>query len=207
LATSMAIIFPTGLSSSWAQIKRGAVDWAAVKLLAPGLIVGALLGVVFVSRMDGEILQLIFAIGLCGIAISIFTKKEAGHAYPVLKKTYCAFPSSVLFGIAATLLGIGGAVLNIPYLNRAGWSLKATIASASVLGVIVTLPAIVGYVMAGNGTLGYIDPAAFLMIAPFSVMCAPLGVGASHALPVDKLRYMLALLLVVVAIKMAFEVV
>lgn len=207
LATSMAIIMPTGISSSWAQIKRKAVDWDAVKLMAPGLVLGSIAGVVLVSHLNSAILQLIFSIGLYGIVISLITKKEIEHSYPILKKSVCAVPSSFVFGIASALLGIGGAVLNVPYLNRAGWPLKTVIASASVLGVILSFPAIVSYILTGEGVTGFIDVTAIIMIVPVSVLIAPLGVRVSHALPVAKLKLMFAVFLILVATKMLFELI
>lgn len=207
LATSMSIIIPTGLSSSWAQIKRKAVDWSAVKLMVPGLVIGASLGVILVSRMDSNMLKMIFAVGLYGIVLSIIKKRDEAKPNLTLRKPLWAVPVSMAFGVAATLLGIGGAVLNVPYLNKSGTPLKNAIATGSVLGVIVAFPATVGYIIAGHGTLGYINAAAFAMIVPVSVLIAPLGVKASHALPVHKLKILFAGLLILVATKMLIELI
>jgi uncharacterized membrane protein YfcA len=205
LATSMAIILPTGLSSSWAQIKRKAVDWPSIKLMAPGLMIGVVLGIGIVSKMSSEILKIIFSVGLTCIALSIIFKKENAVSYPVLKKLKCAIPFSMMFGVVATFLGIGGAVLNVPYLNRAGLPLKTAIATGSVLGVFISLVATIGYLFSGHGSSGYIHTMAFLMVVPASVLVAPLGVKVSHAIPVEKLKVMFASLLILVAAKMFFE--
>lgn len=205
LATSMAIIVPTGLSSSWAQIKRKAVDWSSIKLMSPGLLVGVIIGISIVSKMDSGTLKLIFAIGLTLIALSIIFKRENTKSIPVLNRKICAYPSSIVFGILATFLGIGGAVLNVPYLNRAGLPLKTAIATGSVLGVIISFIATCGYLFSGEGTFGYIYAPAFLMIVPASVLTAPLGVKASHAISVSKLKNIFAALLIIVAVKMLFE--
>lgn len=206
LATSMAIILPTGMSSSWAQIKRKAVDWSLIKLMTPGLILGVILGIMIVTKIDGYILKIIFAVGLSLIALSIIFKRESDVSFLVLKQKKFAYPFSTLFGIAATFLGIGGAVLNVPYLNRAGIPLKSSIAAGSVLGVIISLVATLGYIITGEGTLGYINLYAFLMIVPASVLIAPLGVKVSHLLPVSKLKIIFATLLVIVALNMIYEV-
>ncbi len=206
LATSMAIILPTGLSSSWAQMKRGAVDWSAVRLMAGGLIVGSLAGVVLVSHLSNDVLKIIFAIGLYGVAASIFFRDENAKSFPALKEKMVSIPCSCVFGVAAILLGMGGSVMNIPYLNRAGYSLKSSIAAGSVLGVIVSLPAIVAYIVMGHETFGFIEFTAFLMVMPLAVMVAPLGVKVSHILPVNTLKLIFAVLMVGVATKMVFEI-
>jgi uncharacterized membrane protein YfcA len=205
LATSMAIILPTGISSSWAQIKRKAVDWTMIRLMTPGLMMGVICGIFLVTKMEGDVLKIIFAIGLSLIALSMIFKREHSKIFPILIQKKCAYPFSILFGIVAIFLGIGGAVMNVPYLNRAGIPLKSAIATGTVLGVIISFVATIGYVVSGDGALGYINIESLLMIVPASILMAPLGVKVSHALPVSKLRIILASLLVIVSINMIYE--
>lgn len=207
LATSIAIILPTVLSSSWAQIKRRAVEWSIVRKFSPGLAIGSVLGVVLVSHLDKDILKLVFAVGLFGIGLSMFVRKEDGRSIKFLNRKISIFPFSTLFGVLSPMLGISGAVLNIPYMNKAGIPIKTAIATASVLGAVVALTSILTYI-AKNGTFfGNIDAMAFLIIIPISVMMAPIGVRASHALPVKKLKYVFAGLLILVSLKMLLEVI
>ncbi len=207
LATSMAIILPTALSSAFAQHKRKAIDWAGVRLMAPGLVMGSLAGVFLVAGLKGQTLQIIFSVGLVCIAASIILRKETTSPIAVLKTLPCALPMSTLFGALATLLGISGSVLYSPYLDRAGLPLKSAIATGSALGVVVSLTANIGYILAGKGTFDHISLIPFLVIVPVSVLFAPIGVKVSHALPVRKLRIVFAVLLVILAIKMMMEVV
>ncbi len=207
LATSMAVIFPTGLSSSWAQIKRGAVDWNVIHLMAGGLMLGAVLGVFIVTRLDGDVLKVIFAVGLYGVAASIFFGKENKASLEILKTKQVAFPVSVLIGGIAVLMGQGGAVMNVPYLSRGGWPMKTAIACSSVLGMMLSVPAILTYMLSGEGVFGYIHPLALLIIAPVSILFAPLGVRVSHQMPVKHLRLFFAVFLVVVASKMAVGII
>ncbi len=212
LGTAMAIIIPTGISSSRAQIKRCAVDWAAFRTLAPALVAGVVFGIFVVSGLKSAQLQLIFAIGLYLLSALIFFKKEGGTAHPSMLRWYWAFPSSALIGMFSTMVGIGGATLNVPYLSRAGVSLHRSIATSSVLGVVISVPAAIGFMVIGehsnvsaSGFIGFINVAAWALIFPFSVLCAPLGVRASHAMPVKKLKTVFAILLVLIASKMLFE--
>lgn len=209
LATSMAIILPTGISSSLAQIKRKAVDFKAAQLLAPGLVIGVVSGLFLVSYFDGNVLKLIFAIGLYGVAISVAFRREDAPVYPVLNRRAMAYPFSALFGVAATFLGMGGAVLNVPYLVRAGLPLKNAIATGSFLGVIVSVTATLGNILQSEfgGGEWLINLTAVALIIPASILMAPLGVRASHALPVHKLKLIFALLLMAVASKMLMDAV
>lgn len=205
LATSMAIILPTAMSSSWAQIKRKAVDWPSIQKMTPGLAIGVVIGIMIVSKINSEVLKIIFSVGLTAIAFSIIFKKENSKSFPVLNKMTCAIPFSILFGILATFLGISGAILNVPYLNRAGLPLKTAIATGSVLGAVIAFVATIGYLLSGEGGSGYINFIAVLMIVPVSVVMAPIGVRVSHTIPVGKLRIIFASVLILVAAKMFFE--
>lgn len=213
LGTSMSIIIPTGISSSMAQIKRGAVDWDSFKLMAPTLVLGVIFGVFVVAGLDSYQLKIVFAVGLYALAALIFFKKENGEAHPVLRKWFVAGPVSAVVGVFSTLVGIGGATLNVPYLNRAGIPLHRAIATSSVLGVMISIPAAAGFILIGEryvieapGFFGFVNLWAWLLIVPFSVVMAPFGVKASHALPVQKLKYIFACLLCMIASKMAYEV-
>lgn len=205
LATSMAIILPTAISSSWAQIKRKAVDWPAIKMMIPGLAIGVIVGISIVSKINSEFLKIIFSVGLTLIAISIILKKENSKSFVFLNEKKFVIPFSVLFGILATFLGIGGAVLNVPYLNRAGLPLKTAIATGTVLGAVIAFVATLGYLWSGHGGSGYINFMAVAMIVPASVLMAPLGVKISHKIPVAKLKIMFAAVLILVAAKMFYE--
>ena len=212
LGTAMAIIIPTGLSSSRAQIRRGAVEWGAFRKLAIGLIAGVCLGIFVVSGLKSLQLQFIFSVGLYCLAAMIFFKKEEQVGKPILLKWYISNFTACLVGIFSTLVGIGGATLNVPYLSRAGLDLHRAIATSSVLGVVISIPAALGYILIGvpaeiavSGFVGFVNVVAWGLIVPFSVLCAPLGVRASHALPVKQLKYVFALLLCLIASKMLYE--
>ncbi|HNQ91837.1 MAG TPA: sulfite exporter TauE/SafE family protein [Alphaproteobacteria bacterium] len=200
LATSMAVIIPTGLSSSYAQIKRKAVEWNAFSRVAPALVFGVIVGVYAVSEMKSSALQIVFAVGLYFLSALIFFKKEGGVTHQVLLRPFVSYPAASLIGLFSTLVGIGGASLNVPYLARAGVPLHRAIATSSVLGVAISIPAAVGLI-------GFVYWLAWVLIVPFSVLCAPMGVRASHALPVSKLKIVFAILLCLIATKMAFDVV
>ena len=206
LATSMAIILPTGLSSAGAQIKRKAVDWPSFRLLSPGVMVGACIGVYLVSRLHSDSLKLIFACGLAGIAISMIMRKETAAPVAILNKIFCAFPASIVIGTVSVLLGISGSVLNSPYMNRAGLPLKNAIATGAALGVIFSLTANIAYVVAGGGSFVHVDWASVALIAPMSVAFAPVGVRLSHALPVPQLKLIFAILLILLSLKMVMDV-
>lgn len=214
LGTSLAIIIPTGISSARAQIKRKAVDWDAIRRLIPGLLIGVTVGVVVAAKLDGAVLQIIFAIGMYGIA-ALVAKTPAPHQiYPKLLSWPVVVPVTSSVGLLATLLGLGGSILNIPYMTYAGLPLHRAIATGSVLGVLVSAPAAIGFIITGwhetslpPEFLGFINMKAWICIVPFSILIAPLGVKVSHKLDVKKLRRFFAIFVLIVATKMLWNVV
>jgi hypothetical protein len=66
VATSLRTICFTSLSSVRAHQKRGAVLWPVVKVLAPGILVGSLLGAQIAVALPGKLLGILFA-GLRGL--------------------------------------------------------------------------------------------------------------------------------------------
>ena len=63
IATSMATIIFTSISSVRAHHKRGAVRWDVVKALAPGIVLGAMVASLGVfAVLKGSVLAFVFAI-------------------------------------------------------------------------------------------------------------------------------------------------
>lgn len=214
LGTSLAIIIPTSISSARAQIKRKAVDWDAIKHLVPGLLIGVVAGVLIAASLKGGILQVIFAVGLYGIAALIAKTPSPHHIFPRLLSWPVVIPATGAIGCFATLLGLGGSIINIPYMTYAGLPLHRAIATGSVLGVLVSLPSAIGFAATGLSVpglppefLGYINMKAWICIVPFSMLIAPLGVKISHKTDVKKLRRFFACFILIVATKMLWDVV
>ena len=62
VATSLATICFTSLTSVWAHHKRGAVLWPVVARLVPGILVGSALGAQVAIVLPGKTLSVLFAV-------------------------------------------------------------------------------------------------------------------------------------------------
>ncbi|HKK15919.1 MAG TPA: sulfite exporter TauE/SafE family protein, partial [Gammaproteobacteria bacterium] len=62
VATSLATIFFTAIASALAHHRQGAVLWPVVKLLVPGIVVGAMLGAVVADYLPSESLRTFFGV-------------------------------------------------------------------------------------------------------------------------------------------------
>ena len=62
LATSLATIIVTSVRSVMSHNKKGAVDWDILRTWAPGIVIGAALGVLVAASLRSGALQMIFGI-------------------------------------------------------------------------------------------------------------------------------------------------
>ena len=69
VATSLATMLVTSLSSIVAHHRKKAVRWSLVRALAPGLVFGAVLGAFLADYLEGE--MLVRVVGIFAVEISI----------------------------------------------------------------------------------------------------------------------------------------
>lgn len=208
LATAMATIPFTSVSSVRAHHSRGGVDWRIVTGLLPGLLSGAALGTLVAGKVPGRPLAVFFAAFLFYAATAMFfdlmpkgTRSLPGRAGLAFVGTIVSFLSS--------FIAAGAALMTIPFMAWCNVPLRRAVGTASAIGFPLSLAASVGYAIAGlqagglpQYSLGFIYLPALGMIAVASVLTAPLGARVSQKMPVRQLRIVFALTLYVLAVRM-----
>jgi uncharacterized membrane protein YfcA len=209
IGTSLASILPTGLSSARAHYKRGAVRMDIFRAIAPGTLIGSLAGVVTAGHVGGSGLQAVFGIAVLLVAAIMFADPARFRLMKDVPGQPLILFIGVFVGILASLMGIAGALLCVPFLVMCGVAMHAAVGTSSAIGMTVSLPAAIGFIFIGMNvdtgiplTLGYVNMLAFAMIVPFSVMTAPWGAKAAHAMDVGRLRRVFAVFMVLIATKM-----
>ena len=210
LGTSLASIFFTSLSSMRAHHRHGAVEWALVRSITPGIIAGTLLGAVLATQMSGAILKLGFTLFLFYAATQMWLdfKPRPHRNLPGVAGTTIA---GAVIGAVSSWVGIGGGTLSVPFMLWHNLPLHRAIATSSAIGLPIAVAGATGYVLGGWRTahlpeysLGFVYLPALAGIVLGSVLTAPLGARTTHRLPVRPLKRIFALLLYVLAIRMAF---
>lgn len=206
IATSMATIVFTSISSVRAHHKRGAVRWDIVKGLAPGIVLGAMLASLGVfAVLKGNWLALFFAAFVGFSATQMLLDKK-----PAASRTLPGTPGLVgagsAIGFLSGLVGAGGGFVSVPFMTWCNIAMHNAVATSAALGFPIALANAAGYVVAGQsvqdlpaGSLGYVYLPALGVIACASVLMAPLGVKAAHALPVKQLKRVFAGILYLLA--------
>ncbi len=212
IATSMATIIFTSVSSVRAHHKRGAVRWDIVRRLAPGIVLGAMLASVGVfSVLKGQALALVFAafVAFSGTQMLLDKKPSPSRAMP---GTAGQLGAGGAIGFLSGLVGAGGGFVSVPFMTWCNVPIHNAVATSAALGFPIALANVVGYVLAGlslegrpPASVGYVFLPALAVIASASVLMAPLGVRAAHALPVKPLKRIFAFILYALAAVMLYK--
>jgi hypothetical protein len=208
LATSLATIVITSLSSARAHHKRGAVLWPLVISLSPGIIIGAWLGAMLASSLASDILKPVFGVFELLVAIHLLINyKPDTHSSSI--STATSTIGGVVIGGVSSTVGIGGGTLTVPFLLWHNISIRNAVASSAACGFPIAVAGTAAYIVSGWNTaglpaysLGYVNLPAFAVIIVTSIIAAPAGAALAHKLPEKTLRLFFALCLLALAIRM-----
>jgi uncharacterized membrane protein YfcA len=205
VATSLATILFTSISSVRTHHQHGAVLWRVVGTLTPGIVLGSLIGAQIAGILPTTWLAIIFALFVGFSAIQMLLNREPKPTRE-LPGTAGMFVAGSGIGFVSSLVGAGGGFISIPYLIWANAKIHNAVATSAALGFPIAAAGTVGYVLAGRGeaglpagTIGFIYLPALVTIAIASVVTAPLGARTAHSLNKKPLQRMFSLLLFVLA--------
>ncbi|MEQ1806832.1 MAG: sulfite exporter TauE/SafE family protein, partial [Burkholderiaceae bacterium] len=144
VATSLATICFTSMASLRAHHQRGAVRWGVVKLLAPGIVLGALLGAQIAKLLPSAVLACVFAVFLTFSATQIYfdRKPKPGRLMP---QGGALFGVGGAIGVISTLVGAGGAFLTVPLMIACNVPVINAVATSAALGFPIAVAGTLGY--------------------------------------------------------------
>ncbi|MCX7241171.1 MAG: sulfite exporter TauE/SafE family protein [Burkholderiales bacterium] len=202
IATSMATIIFTSISSVRAHHKRGAVRWDIVKGLAPGILLGGAIASAGVfAILKGTSLAIFFGlfVGFSATQMYLDKKPKPSRVMPGVGGQVAA---GGVIGFLSGLVGAGGGFISVPFMVAHNVLIINAVATSAALGFPIALVNTVGYVVSGAsvtglppGSLGYVWLPALVVIATCSVITAPLGARVAHRIPVAKLKKVFAFVL------------
>lgn len=205
LASSLASIVLTGLSSARAHARRGSVLWPTVGWMVPGLLLGGWLGSLLATRLQGESLRWFIAVYCYLAALQMATdwpRSRPERGDPPRGPGYSLAGAGI--GAVSALVGIGGGSMTVPLLVWRGVRPVRAVGTSSACGVAIALASAAGYASHGPtaglpaGSWGYVYLPAAIGIALASVLTAPLGTRLAHWLSGPALRRVFAAFLALV---------
>lgn len=209
LATSLATIIVTSMRSVLSHNRKGAVDWDVLRGWAPGIVIGAVVGVLVASNLRSVVLQGIF--GFLGVFIGLYL--AFGKASWRLADDMPVGPVravlSGMIGFLSVLMGIGGGSFGVPMMTLYGVPIHRAVATAAGFGAIIAAPSVLAFLFVSvpeavrpPGTVGSVNVAAFFIVICMTLLTAPVGARIAHAMDPKPLKRVFGGFLILVALNM-----
>jgi uncharacterized membrane protein YfcA len=211
VATSLATICFTSLSSVRAHHRRGAVLWPVARMLAPGILVGSLAGAQLAVALPGRVVSVLFAIFVAFSATQMFLDRKPKPSR-TLPGRWGTFGVGGVIGMLSALVGAGGAFISVPFMTWCNVKIHEAVGTASALGFPIALAGTLGYILAGHdmppmppGSIGYLYLPGLVVISLASMTTAPLGARTAHRMDIRPLKKAFAAVLYLLAAYFLFR--
>ncbi|GED66310.1 UPF0721 transmembrane protein [Brevibacillus reuszeri] len=215
IGTSLAVMIVNSINSTISHHRKQHVIWSIFFRLAPAIAVGALLGGLSTPFVQGDILRYLFILLVVYTIVTSIWKKSFLDVDGLSFTLPTPFKTSSLglgIGFLASLLGVGGSVLTVPFLRKRGLAMLHAVSLANPLSLPIAIVGAITSIATGlqqpglpAWCFGFVYVPAFLGIVLGGFLGVPLGTRIAHRLP-DRLFSKIYLsLLVVVVLIMVFE--
>lgn len=211
LGTSLASIMFTSISSARSHHARGAVNWKIFANITPGILLGTFFGGLLATRLPTLFLKVFFICFLFAIAAQMISN----YRPPATRHMPGFFGTSAaggVIGMASSFVGIGGGSLSVPFMTWCNVPIHTAVGTSAAIGFPIAVSGALGYIVGGWGRpglpadcLGFVNLWALFGIACASCLTAPLGVRLSHSLPTGKLKRFFAIFLILIGLKMMWD--
>jgi uncharacterized protein len=197
IGTSLAIIIPTSLRSWRAHYVRGAVDTQILRTWWLPVLIGVIAGSITARYAPERLFRIVFVMVVWSAAARLLLARATWKLGDDLPRGPLMRFYGFLVGILSTLMGIGGGLFSNLLMTFYGRPIHQAVATSSALAVLISIPGALGYVFAGwpaaarhpeivalqlPFALGYVSLIGALLVMPTSLLTAPLGVRAAHAM-------------------------
>lgn len=207
VGTSLAVIIPTSIRSFRGHLKKGAVDVELLKQWAVPVVVGVVAGSVVTAFVSSAFLKAVFAVVATLNAIKLGFGRDSWRLGPDLPQGAFRPASGGLIGLFSAWMGIGGGVFGNAVMTLYGRPIHQAVATSSGLGVLISIPGMLGYIGAGWTkmdmlpplSLGFVSLIGALLLFPTSLLTVPIGVKLAHNLSKRRLEVAFAIFLALVA--------
>ncbi|MBE7383470.1 MAG: sulfite exporter TauE/SafE family protein [Leptolyngbya sp. SIO1E4] len=210
--SSMCIMVFTSASSAWSHHLKGDVQWRIFWHIIPAIAVGVFSGKLLAGHLNTEILELIFGLFLLFVSLKILFDWLPKPEDPGNPKHWLTNLVGTVLGIKSGVLGIGGGAISVPFLLHSGLPMsQASGTSASFTLPIAIVGTLSGLVLTTHTEViplstGTIYWPAVALVAPFTMLGAPLGTRLCHQVPSHHLKRWFAAFLLLLGVRLLLEV-
>ena len=133
VATSLAVMLVTSLSSLLAHHRKGAIHWPPVRSMALGLTAGAILGAAIADFLPGAILIRIFGLLAILTGLQLILGRHRVGEKPLPGQPWASATGGFI-GFISALIGIGGGAITVPWLLWHGVHPQSAVATSAACG-------------------------------------------------------------------------
>jgi uncharacterized membrane protein YfcA len=212
VGSSVAVIVATSIRSFMAHRRHGAVDMNLLKDWLIAVPLGAVAAGIVSGAISGAALRAIFAGVASLVALQLLLGVKNLRIGSDLPGQPFRAAVGVLIGVLSAFMGIGGGVLSSTFMTLYGRPIHQAIATSSGVGVLISIPGVVGYAVGGWGaqglpplSLGFVNLIAVAIIMPVTLLLAPFGARLAHRLSRRQLETAFGIFLLAVAIRFALS--
>jgi uncharacterized membrane protein YfcA len=197
IGTSLAIIIPTSISSFRSHHARGAVDMKVLRVWMAPVIAGVILGSVIARYAPERLFKFVFVAVAWSAAARLLFGRDSWRLGDTMPSGFLMKVYGGLVGLLSTLMGVGGGLFSNLLMTFYGRPIHQAVATSSALAVLISIPGALGYIYAGwpaaarypdvtalqlPFAIGYVSLIGAVLVMPTSLLTAPLGVRAAHAM-------------------------
>jgi hypothetical protein len=213
VATSLAIILVTALSSALGHTFHGAMDPRAVLIMAAMAVPSALVGAGIGHVIGGNSLKRLFGLTTLLVSYQFLRQIPLKHTKTNREITFRNYIMvGGISGLFSSILGVGGGILTVPLLHLGlDVPMHRAVANSSGLIVFSALAGTFGWIISGAGlegrpalSLGYVNLVSWFLISFGAMFSAQAGAWMAAKTKPGKLRKPFGILLILVGINMLF---
>ncbi len=197
VGTSLAIIIPTSIRSFRAHYARGAVDMSVIRAWWLTILIGVIAGSAIARIAPERLFKYVFVAVAWSAAFRLIFGRASWKLGDELPKGPLMKAYGIVVGLLSTLMGIGGGLFSNLLMTFYGRPIHQAVATSSALAVLISIPGALGYIYAGwpaaarypdvaalqlPFALGFVSLIGAVLVVPLSLVTAPWGVRAAHAL-------------------------
>jgi len=212
IASSLAVIFFTSISSMYSHYKLNNINILILKKWFIGVIAGSICGALFASFINGSMLVIFFVIIASFISLNMLLNVNIVIAKDLPKNLLLNNIISFLIGYFTVLIGIGGGSFSVPILTAFGKNIHQAVGTSASIGFFIALPGFITYILTGwlvtdipSYSIGYVNLPIVLSVASISILTAPLGAKLSSKIDKIILKKIFALFLLIICINLIIE--
>jgi uncharacterized membrane protein YfcA len=211
LGTGIASILFTSVASVRSHHLRNAVNWAVLRKMAAGVLIGTFAGALLAGHLDVRVLSIAFTALIYYFATQML-RPHAPQPSHILPGALALSTFGATIGFISSLSATGGASILVPFLVKRNVPIHEAIGTAAAVGWPIAAAGAAGYILGGRYVVGlpehsvgyiYLPALAGLVIA--SVLMAPVGASVAHRTSGTTLKKVFAVVLFALATSMLLK--